>query len=516
VDHERTVPADRVRGEAVDPDDDFLLGVTRDTRVGATVQGRYRVLKKIGEGGMGAVYEGEHLLIKRRVAIKTLHPHLSRNPDVVARFRREALAATATRNEHVVEVTDMGQFDDDGALYLVLEFLDGRNLSEEMAGVGPMPLGRAARILFDVCDALEVLHAQGIVHRDLKPENLFLIKRGSNPDFVKILDFGISKLKVPRDGGPTHLTEEGMLLGTARFMSPEQANGDRDVDHRTDIYALGGILYNMLTGSFPFEAETLPMLFVKLHTESPPPIELRRSDLPPVVGEIVARCLAKRKEDRIQSVAELRAYLGPLRDVDVAPSLLPDGFVDRRRRLRWMIGGAVGLALTAALFTKLARPRESGPPPALAAMVALPTRTVATVVRVRIWTTPASAELYLDGEPIPNPFDDTRTTNTEEHTVEARLAGFTAAHRRARFDAPLNLRLELVAADAPIKPEPRPARGRRPTAVEAATASELQAPVQAEAVPPVSAPAPSQQQVESPAAPRNRLLGERQLRPVPL
>ena len=436
---------------------DETYTIPKDRRLGITMQGRYRIVRKIGEGGMGAVYEGEHLLIKKRVAIKTLHSHLCARESSVQRFRREALAATAIQNEHVVEVNDMGQFEDDGAFYIVLEYLDGRNLADEVQATGPMPLGRAIHIVSQVCTALEAVHARGIVHRDLKPENLFLVKRSDGSDFVKVLDFGISKLRVPLDEGDAKLTDAGVVLGTAHFMSPEQAHGDPNTDHRTDIYALGGILYHVLTGSFPFEAETVPALFVKVVYEPPPPINLRRTDLPQEVVDAVARCLEKRPERRFNSVAELRQVLAPFREIGKPASVrpLPSGWAPSNTEARpsrslsrspWLLG-TLGVALSflvAWAIHSTKQPSAEGlarePTPgsllsdhgAAATSTSAPSVPNVALVRLQIRTEPASAELWLDGERVLNPFDQELPHSNAAHDVEVRAIGFHTARSEVR------------------------------------------------------------------------------------
>ena len=166
----------------------------RDPLIGQTLQDRYRIVRRLGTGGMGAVYEGEHLIIKKRVAIKVLHPQFATSPEVVARFQQEALAATAIGHEHIVEVNDMGRLAD-GALFMVLEYLAGRDFADLIEKEGPLTIGRTVHIVSQMCDALQAAHDKGIVHRDLKPENVFLVKRIGNPDFAKVLDFGISKVQ---------------------------------------------------------------------------------------------------------------------------------------------------------------------------------------------------------------------------------------------------------------------------------------------------------------------------------
>lgn len=307
-----------------------------DPKIGLVLQERYRIIRRLGEGGMGAVYEGEHLLIKRRVAIKCLHPHFAQNPEVVARFHREALAATSAGHPNIVDVTDMGRFDD-GTVFMVLEYLEGRDWSDELVAQGPQPLGKTVRILAQVCDALSAAHEKGIVHRDLKPENIFLLERGDNPDFAKVLDFGISKVK---DAGPTKsMTRTGATMGTPYYMSPEQAQGKKSIDHRADIYSLGVVLFEALTGQHPFDDESIHMLILKICTDPAPSLLGFRPDLPPEIEAIVTRAIAKEPSERFANCDEFKAALWPFRDVDTAAVLdsvaatkdIPSGAISARR-----------------------------------------------------------------------------------------------------------------------------------------------------------------------------------------
>ena len=287
-----------------------------DPLIGTLVSDRYRVLRKLGEGGMGRVYEAQHELIGKRVALKCLNAEYATHPVVVERFKREARAATAVGNEHIVDVTDLGDLPD-GSPFIVMEHLAGRELAALIAE-GPLTLGRAVRILDQVCDALAAAHAKGIVHRDLKPENIFLVPRGGNEDFVKVLDFGISKMKEPEETSPS-LTRTGMAMGTPQYMSPEQAQGKMSTDHRTDVYALGVILYRMLTGEVPFTAESFPMLIVAIVTQDAPSVLLLRPELPGAMDGIVRRALARDVDERFQTVQELALALAPFRHVEEPP-----------------------------------------------------------------------------------------------------------------------------------------------------------------------------------------------------
>lgn len=292
------------------------LGVVDDARIGATLQGRYRVERKLGEGGMGAVYEGEHLLIGRRVAIKFLHRELATDASAVGRFLREAKTATAVQHKHIVEVTDMGQAED-GAPYMVLEYLEGHDWAEELESSGPQSIPKVVHIIRQVCDALSAAHARHVIHRDLKPENIFLIERGGDANFVKVVDFGISKIV----GAPNSMTKTGMVLGTPYFMSPEQARDSKAVDHRADLYSLGVILFQAITGRFPFDAETYGSLVVQICTEAPPPIRDLRVDVPSALANIVNVLLAKDPAERIQSAAALKTALAPFVGPDEDPAL---------------------------------------------------------------------------------------------------------------------------------------------------------------------------------------------------
>jgi len=292
--------------------DEQLLQPTQtgDPRIGMILQDRYRIVRQLGEGGMGAVYEGEHLLIKKRVAIKCLHAQYAQNPEVVARFHREALAATSIGHQNIIEVTDLGRFPD-GAVFMVLEYLQGRDFARLIDDEGPQPLGRIVHIMMQICDALTAAHGKEIVHRDLKPENVFLIKRGDDADFVKLLDFGISKMKSSSDSPGSNMTRTGMALGTPYYMAPEQAQGLKNVDHRADIYALGVILFRALTGQHPFDHDSYPMLVLKICTEPPPPLRRYRPDLPPEIEQIAAKMLAKTPDERFQNCAAVKAALKP-------------------------------------------------------------------------------------------------------------------------------------------------------------------------------------------------------------
>ncbi|MFI5289072.1 MAG: serine/threonine-protein kinase, partial [Polyangia bacterium] len=272
--------------------------------VGATV-GNYRVMQKIGEGAMGCVFLAEHPVIGKRVALKVIHPELAGNEEMIARFFNEARAVTQIGHENIVDVQDFGQTPD-GDSFIVMELLEGRGLGETMKTEGAFSVPRATHVALQLADGLAAAHARGIIHRDLKPDNVMLISRGSDGDFVKILDFGLAKLSGP--GAMQHKTKTGSVLGTPHYMAPEQAEGKK-IDHRVDVYALGCILFQMMTGRVPFPGNGFGEVLVK-HLREPPPLPSRLNPaVPPSVEKIVLHALAKRPEFRFASMDEFRAAL---------------------------------------------------------------------------------------------------------------------------------------------------------------------------------------------------------------
>ncbi len=290
---------------------------THDPLLGQVIQDRYRVIRPLGEGGMGRVYEAEHTLVKRRVAIKCLHAQYAINGEVLGRFLREAQSASSIGNEHIVDVLDMGRLTD-GAPFMALEFLEGRDLAKTLQEDGPMSIGRAARIVRQVCEAASAAHAKGIVHRDLKPENIFLIERGGSTDFVKVLDFGIAKV-LAGDGSAAR-TGTGVMVGTPQYMAPEQIEDSKSVDHRADLYAIGGILFASLAGRPVFQSGSVAKLAYEVCMVPPPSILDLRADVPPTLAALVERLLAKLPGDRPQSAREVGEALGAFVALDAPPA----------------------------------------------------------------------------------------------------------------------------------------------------------------------------------------------------
>ncbi len=281
--------------------------------VGKEVAGQFRIIQRIGSGGMGAVYKAEQPDMNRFVAIKILHSKYLARQDLVSRFRREARAMSHLSHPNTARVFLYGQLED-GACYFVMEYLDGRNLAQLVRAEGPMDPERAINVMVQVCGALEEAHQTGIVHRDLKPENIFLTVQGGISDFPKVLDFGLAKVTERQmRPGSLILTQEGMVFGTPEFMSPEQARGE-PLDGRSDIYSLGIILYELLTGKLPFDAKQ-PMDYINMHiNEEPIPLSERapERDFPAGLELVLQKALAKKPDHRFQTAAD---FGQALRDV---------------------------------------------------------------------------------------------------------------------------------------------------------------------------------------------------------
>ena len=277
-------------------------------RVGVVIDDKYTLVRLIGRGGMGEVYEGRHNKIGRRVAVKFLAAEQAQHPDGARRFENEARAAGSIEHENIAAVFDVSVLSD-GTPYLVMEFLDGQDLNGVLQRELRLPLVRAADILVQTCRGLDVVHRKGIVHRDLKPGNLFLVRRATGGELVKILDFGIAKLLGPQ--WSAEATKTGSRLGTVYYMSPEQARGERDVGAKSDIYALGVILYEMLSGQRPHDGDSILQILHRILTQPPKPLEEVCPGLPPAIYATVRKAMAPKAEDRFQHVGELAAELAP-------------------------------------------------------------------------------------------------------------------------------------------------------------------------------------------------------------
>jgi serine/threonine-protein kinase len=347
--------------------------------LGTVVGGRYYVRKLCGEGGMGRVYEAEHIDIGRRVALKILHPAYSQTPDLVERLRREARAASKISHPNVVDVTDSGTTPD-GAFFFVMEYLEGIELGELIYREKRLDIRRTLMIGTQICRALQAAHEVNVIHRDLKPENVLILRRDGQPNFVKVLDFGIAKSGNDSDlkesqGGQRRLTHPGMTMGTPEYMAPEQASG-KPADPRSDVYAVGGLLYEMLSGNPPYEGANFMEILHKKANSMPAPLSTVRNDVPAQLEALIMRAMAKEPDQRPPSMEALEKELQnvaaimfsnfsstPLLEPDPSPpagvlSTLPGAGVavakgsfawvtalDRRTKAVVAAGAALGLAL---------------------------------------------------------------------------------------------------------------------------------------------------------------------------
>jgi serine/threonine protein kinase len=362
-----------------------------DSFIGRDIlDGQFQILQKIGSGGMGAVYRALQRQMNRMVGIKILHPKLANRKDLASRFRREARAMSQLTHPNTVKVFVYGELDD-GSLYIIMEFLEGKNLNQTVRADGPFPMERALPILIQVCGALDEAHKAGIIHRDLKPENIFLVQSGGMRDFPKVLDFGLAKVgERQMRPGSVILTQEGMVFGTPEFMSPEQAQG-KPLTPASDIYSLAVILYEVLTGKLPFDAKS-PMDHIQLHvTAKPVPLNQRApgKTFPPLLEQVMDRALAKRPDDRFTTASDFASAMQQvlLGATELAPELAPKqragelptmplkplGAQGLAAMLQQPSKGDEGLAPSAAapLEHQRSRPRSPTPTPARAQKVNL-------------------------------------------------------------------------------------------------------------------------------------------------
>ena len=382
--------------------------------VGATLSGRYLVTRKIGQGGMGAVYEATHTLIGKRVAVKVLLDKYARREAIVARLKQEAQLASSVQNEHIIDDTDFGTTDD-GRTFVVMEFLEGESLAECLARETRLPEQRVLRIVQQAASALAAAHAQGIVHRDIKPENLFLLRR-KEQDFVKVVDFGISKsMRASGDDEEApRLTQTGMVLGTPLYMSPEQARGDDELDHRVDVYALGVIMYEAGTGRVPFIGNNYLSVISQVLGEDPKPPREIVPELSEEFEAIVMRAMAKDRRDRYASTQELLADLAavlddPTHSTERAKITGPRRKVPKKSSLKIAVwAGSISLIVIALLlvvnFTMRGSPKkvvapvptDAGPAPDAQPLVDAPLEIV-RMVKLRIGSVPSGATIIKDG-----------------------------------------------------------------------------------------------------------------------
>jgi serine/threonine protein kinase len=289
-------------------------------QTGEVIGGKYRLTRFLAAGGMGSVYEAQHTVVKRRVAVKFLRADLAVERTSLSRFQREAQAAGALESEHIAAALDFG-IAGDGAPYIVMEYLVGESLSSLLEREKRLPVGRAADLVAQACRGIETAHESGIVHRDLKPQNLFVARRQDGSDLVKVLDFGVAKLEAEDHGAGT--TRTGTVLGTPAYMSPEQARGEKVIDHRSDVYSLGAILYELLSGEKPHPGDSPNAILYHIATHAPLPLAELVPDIPRALVASVEKAIAKDPADRPGSAAalaeELRAFA--VREVHPAPKV---------------------------------------------------------------------------------------------------------------------------------------------------------------------------------------------------
>ena len=332
---------------------------------GAVIDGKYRVVRRIGEGGMGTVFEGENIRIERRVAIKVLHEHVASSPEFAQRFEREARASARIGSPHVCDVLDLGDLPN-GERFIVMEFLDGESLEDRLEKV-TLTATELAPIAFEILEGLGTMHQAGVIHRDLKPANVFLARGRGKSEVVKILDFGVAKL-LPRADEPGEMTSTGMMMGTPLYMSPEQARGARDVDGRTDLYAASVIFYRALTGAMPHTGENLHELLFRIVLEEPQAIR----DLVPGVDEafaaIVTKGLARDADQRFATAREYQEEIAAWGALQGRASLAFDVTLPSEPPpLRSVTGGYPASRIKAPITGPQPRSEAVGPPtPAVA------------------------------------------------------------------------------------------------------------------------------------------------------
>jgi eukaryotic-like serine/threonine-protein kinase len=446
-----TTKSGRVR-HSVDDDD----GSELSDLIGTTLLGRYKVTRKIGQGGMGAVFEATHTLIGKTVAIKVLLDKYARREAVVARLKQEAQLASATKHDHIIDISDFGETED-GRTFVVMEFLDGESLAECLHREGHLPEQRILRIAQQVASALGAAHANGIVHRDVKPENVFLLKKRDNKDYVKVVDFGISKSLRASDAEnekeQVRLTQTGMVLGTPLYMSAEQARGDDNLDHRIDIYALGVIMYELGTGRVPFMGSNYLSVISQVLNDEPKPPRSLRPELSEEFEAIVMKALAKDKEQRYHSTDDMLSDITALADdpthsTERARITGPRRFPLRKKggKALLFIAGVAAVAAAAVIAVVVMMRGGGGKAAGNPAVITDARGAIAAVavdaapgqpdarpaggemITFKIVSTPRGAQIYDGGRLLgPTPYDYTTLLNDEKTMLIAHLDGYDDA-----------------------------------------------------------------------------------------
>jgi serine/threonine-protein kinase len=446
--------------------------VTRSlARDEGTVLGSYRLVKLLAEGGMGRVYLAEHTRLGRKVALKLLRSEYASNAPAIKRFFREARTVNDINHENIIEITDFFE-KEGGDNYYIMELLKGRSLTDVLKEQGALPMPRVIDIGVQVCKALKAVHTAGVIHRDLKPDNIFLTERANQKDFVKLLDFGVAKLMDVQDGMPVHKTGVGAILGTPQYMSPEQA-GAKPVDNRTDIYSLGVILYEMVTGRVPLNAETYGEMVIKHLTMTPPsPTELRDlpQGIPGELEDLIMQCLEKNPNKRPQEMSEI---IRRLEMVGRSESMEHDALVlakPRPRRLSstavlfvvFMACAVAGFILVAQISGERGKPEELIPQPDEAGAVVPLEPLKPEKVEITFDSTPPGAQVFREGTAEPlgtTPFSIDLDPAPEPETFEFRLKD----HQAVLQQASLLENTRIAVTMAKVKKPPKIARMKKKT-----------------------------------------------------
>jgi serine/threonine-protein kinase len=451
--------------------------------IGIALEERYQILREIGRGGMGIVYEAEHVDLGKRVAIKVMLDKYANDDEAIARFKREALAASRIGNPHIIDVAHIGATPD-GRPFVAMELLDGEPLAKILQVTGPMAPWRAIHIMRQVLRAVGAAHAKGIIHRDLKPDNIFIVNRDDEHDFVKLLDFGISKIvDTAEQMGPTRLTTTGTVMGTPLYMAPEQATG-APAERGVDIYACGVILFEMLSGRPPFDETNYNLLIAKLLTASPPLLSDLRKGLPGSLVAAVNRALEKDPEQRYptaeafaQALPSDRAVSEPnLEVLDTLPPGSPGASLHatppatvrpaRGGLPRWLLGGVLALAGIAAIAAavivgkgdKPAAPTATVAQAPVAPPAPAPPAPVPETGKLEIETIPSGATVRVDNRDVGStPIEVTLPHG--RHKLHVELASYTAID--ADQDVHTSERTTTVIT---LVPAPKTAVKGRPTA----------------------------------------------------
>ncbi len=436
--------------------------------IGISLDNKFKILRLIGRGGMGEVFEAEHVGLGKRVAIKLMLEKYSGDGEAIARFTREAHAASRIGNPHIIDVSDIGTAPD-GRAFVVMELLQGNPLSKVIEDGGPMPPQRALHVMRQVLRAVGAAHAKGIVHRDLKPDNIFLIDGGEQQDFVKLLDFGISKMMDPDlQAAATKLTTTGVVMGTPLYMAPEQAMGV-EIDHLADIYACGVILYEMLAGRPPFEGATYAVLVAKLLTTEPQLLSELRPGLAPKLIAAVHRALEKEPKSRFVSADAFAAALPASHSasaMELAGTMASGKVVAvphpamRSKRKPWVamtLALAIGLATMSVLIVTMGS-NQSAPSEPQAAPIkpveapVAPDKTVVTPIGpdpralaanvgyLEVKSRPPGAKVLIDG----TPYTGVVTLEAGIHKLRLELDGYKPAETEYEIKAGIHKDVELA------------------------------------------------------------------------